>query len=529
MKQRQQSAGDSPPTARTAHITTTRKLCFEHPLWRELHPNAPSQTKVQISPRKWTITPECWEGETPLPALLGPRFSERKPKSDESLAALPALRLVLTVFYSFADVAAFLGPRLARVIADQLRKGKSLRISKYGWVKLPYVIREAKTKGDEVIERQLMVSIRDLFGLDYESLQNTAAAYNVPMPAKGLMADYKLCMDRAYLERKGEMIEYALGDLVLAELWNAYERNYEQLCDLFEVTPKFPPPATKGSFVASLFAEVLNERLGLPEDFCSIFDVGPVQKGWRDRAPPIVTSLLRLYGCKSLAQSDSELTRRFLALVHGGRVKNENPLKIRHEGLVMSMDLVSCYGKALQYLSLPIGHPSMFYYPHHRPAEWPRLGEFLKQYRREMVEGAWYLVIETNSRLSFPQNLLYSKLFPSDNPELVKDAKDNDESREDLAHIKGDFILLENEVRNGILTHYSLSLIEHCASDQELGELMTKLSVKSGMLYTRSYKTAYEGPESVTEWLEKSRMMFGKLTTDCGPKKHSTEDARVGP
>lgn len=138
-------------------------------------------------------------------------------------------------------------------------------------------------------------------------------------------------------------------------------------------------------------------------------------------------------------------------------------------------------------------------------------------------------MIETVEPLSFPQNLLYSKLFPNDNPDIVTDAKDPGDFKEDLAHIKGDFVLLENDVVNGILTHYSLSLIEHCASSQELNELMRKLRVKAGMIYSKSLKIDYKGPESAQEWIEKSRTFSGQLKTKCALNKHSTEDDRVGP
>lgn len=300
-----------------------------------------------------------------MPELLGECFSQRKPEDGERLNALPAFRLVLNVFYSFADVAAFLGERLARVVAQALQTGKCLRIEKNGWVKLPHVIREKKSDGT-ILERQLMVSIKDLFGLDYESLRSTAAAYNVPIPSKHIMDEYKQCMDKAYIERPDEMIDYALGDLILALLWEAYEDNYVQLCELFDLEPKFPIPSTKGSFVAKLFADVLSARLNLPDDFHKIFDIA---KHSRSNSAPSVTALMRLYGSRALANSDSELTRQYLALVHGGRVKCENPLKVLHLGLVMDNDMVSCYGKGLQYSSLPIGHPSMFYYPKHRPSE----------------------------------------------------------------------------------------------------------------------------------------------------------------
>ena len=148
------------------------------------------------------------------------------------------------------------------------------------------------------------------------------------------------------------------------------------------------------------------------------------------------------------------------------------------------MDIVSCYGQALENLSLPMGHPALFYNPRTRPDEWLTLGKFLDLYRSEFVEGSWYLVVDTcGELLSFPQNILYSKYFAGDLPDILENAKVADNWSEDLAHVKGDFMLLENEVRNGILTHYSLSVIEHCASSQEISELFMKLRVKAAMVY----------------------------------------------
>lgn len=115
------------------------------------------------------------------------------------------------------------------------------------------------------------------------------------------------------------------------------------------------------------------------------------------------------------------------------------------------------------------------------------------------MEGAWYLVVDTSEPLSFAQNILFSKLFPSDRPDIIEHVKDGDDSREDLAHIKGDFVLLENEVINARLrrAHYSLSLIEHCASCHELSELFSQLRVKASMVYPRSLSVEYTGPDSV--------------------------------
>ncbi len=72
-----------------------------------------------------------------------------------------------------------------------------------------------------------------------------------------LMDEYKDKMHIAYSDpnMRDQMIDYALGDLVLTDLWDAYQRNYSQLCEIFSVKPQLPPPAT--ALVAHLFKQVI--------------------------------------------------------------------------------------------------------------------------------------------------------------------------------------------------------------------------------------------------------------------------------
>lgn len=502
-----------------------KTFLFEHPQWALF--NKPNLVKFKRENRRATPAPPSWKDETPLPEILGPRFSQRKADPGERLTGLPKLRLTITMFYSFADVVALLGTRLSLVLVEYLVTGKCIRVLN-NWAPLPHVIIESKNGA--TIERQLLVNIRDLYSLEYESLQTTADAYNVPMPAKDSMKDYKSMMDVAYRdpELRQKMIEYALGDLILADLWEAYQHNYTELCKIHGINPQLPPPATKGALVAHLFEKVLNSTIPLEPDFYQIFDIPDPRHNCQ--MSPSIAHLLTHYSCKALAQSEKPLTKRFLSIVHGGRAHNENPLQIRREGLFADMDIVSAYGQALQYLNLPIGHPALLYYTHHHPSEWPTLREILKLYRSKLVEGCWYMVVDTcGEQLTFPQNILFSKYFKNDMPEIIDDPKHSDNFREDPAHIKGDFMLLEREVRNGILTHYSLSFIEHCASSQELGELLDKLRVKTAMIYPKSLCIEYTGPESVEKWITMARNHTGQLNTFVNLKQHSVTDNRVGP
>ena len=334
-----------------------KTFLFEHPQWALF--NKPNLVKFKRENRRATPAPPSWKDETPLPEILGPRFSQRKADPGERLTGLPKLRLTITMFYSFADVVALLGTRLSLVLVEYLVTGKCIRVLN-NWAPLPHVIIESKNGA--TIERQLLVNIRDLYSLEYESLQTTADAYNVPMPAKDSMKDYKSMMDVAYRdpELRQKMIEYALGDLILADLWEAYQHNYTELCKIHDIQPQLPPPATKGALVAHLFEMVLNSNIKLPTDFYQIFDI-PDKRNNLQKDAPSIAHLLIQYGCNAIARTEKSMTKQFLAIVHGGRAHNETPLKIRYEGLVADMDIVSAYGQALQHLSLPIGHPAMLY------------------------------------------------------------------------------------------------------------------------------------------------------------------------
>ena len=69
------------------------------------------------------------------------------------------------------------------------------------------------------------------------------------------MTTKRKCLPRL----RDKLIEYAIGDVRLADLWEAYLANYEQLCKLVGVEPQLPPPPSKGA--VHLFERVLNSTI----------------------------------------------------------------------------------------------------------------------------------------------------------------------------------------------------------------------------------------------------------------------------
>lgn len=281
---------------------------------------------------------------------------------------------------------------------------------------------------------------------------------------------------------------------------------------------------------------MLKSQFPVDRDFLKSLDI------YRPKAKSqSILDLTRLYGVKALINSEHELTKRHLSLVLGGRIQNEQPERDIDPGeLVISMDLVSCYGKGLEQAFFPIGHPCMVYYPVHKPTEWPTLKAFLKQWENELEPFCWYAVVDTAGvELSFDQDLLFSKYIPSDVPclegdELVWDPTNDDVeevriAKGDETHIKGRFGLTSRHVTNGILTFASLSLLSNVASPNEWGELQSKLRVKAAMIYPKSRMVVYNGDRSFEDWQNKACQHEGSLDTYCSLKGHGVHDTRPGP
>ena len=546
------------------------KYFFEHPDLRKeyrrckhlqsLHPSLPPDLgKTSTKPHP-PIQP-AWEGSNGIVEVLtllqpreGPYKLEELPQGDSgegesgsqltyhpldrkhtnhlSDEVLERMKLYTTfydlevnVFYSFADLVAWLGRPLGGYIAERLKTGKTLKTIE-GWLKLPLILTDYSG-----IPRLVRLKIVDWYGLEYTSLKNTAAVYNVKIPSKNLMDSYKSKMHEAYLndEIRADFVEYALSDLIMDQLEREHQKVFHQLCSMVGVSYNRPIPMTKGAKVANIFKAFLEQVCPVPEDFHAIADV-PVNP----QAKRTVFELLREYGCKALLHSNEGLTEGCLGVVQGGRIKHEIPSEASWpEAILASMDLVSCYGQTLKHLFIPIGHPVKIFFPIHHPTEWLTLGEFLKKWGSELVPHCWHAVIDTvDEELSFSQNLIYSKdLGPKGIPELIAERIVGREPNTDKSHVRGDFILLERQIKNGVLTHSLLTGLQNYSSNREWGELSVKVRVKAAMVFPKSLMIDYKGRETFVDWMKslRSQASSNRVRTMSNQTGYCITDQRVGP
>ena len=185
----------------------------------------------------------------------------------------------------------------------------------------------------------------------------------------------------------------------------------------------------------------------------------------------------------------------FNAVVQGGRCYNERSLTLIWYN-VFDIDLNSCYGGALRDLLFPVGLPTVWIRT--RDTKIMTLGEWLLLYEHDLIAGLWQIVVETpdGKRLSFIQDLINSKLNITmekirQSLEVGEDTFTYEDFEEPWvreiasAHISGDFVLLLNEIKNGIITHDNLKIIRAVATSAELKGWMG-LSVVTASYYPKS-------------------------------------------
>jgi len=151
----------------------------------------------------------------------------------------------------------------------------------------------------------------------------------------------------------------------------------------------------------------------------------------------------------------------------------------------------------------------------------------------ELVPHCWHAVIDTvDEELSFSQNLIYSKdLGPKGVPELISERIVGREPNTDKSHVRGDFILLERQIKNGVLTHALLTALQNYSSSREWGELLVKVRVKAALVFPKSLMIDYKGRETFVDWIKslRSKANSNRVRTMANQTGYCVTDQRVGP
>lgn len=436
-----------------------------------------------------------WDTECAISYVLGLKDELITEKTNSNSRKLI---VHLGMFYSPADlVALFRSKEIARQILAKLEQDKRIK-HKDKWLNgIPTGLKVIFPSG---FERHLYIQVHDAAALlGNNSFKTLAETLDISMDTKELLTkEDKERMADTYVHKHEDCVNYCIGDsLIIQWLFRYYEKLWGDICKDMEVDP-FMPNYTLGSTVAKLIPKILARNLAnrIRNDSPEII-IRFNQLKWLDNQitdlEEIILTINREATAKDLAL-DTKHTSQFLAMVDGGRCKNERPRDINAKGLLADLDISGCYGTGLLNQVYPVGIPTVLKFRKDLKSEKPTLEWMLNKYGKELVPGLWYARVSTVEPLSFDQDVLLSKIPPNKITKNCTDDLEPDESEE----ILGTFVLLMREVKCAALNHDLLQILKYSASDKEWSEFKRNIVIESLIFYPASREC-----KTTDEWVDK--------------------------
>jgi len=467
---------------------------------------------------------KIWSGLTSLCELI-----DAIPVSEaETQSNYGSIIINLHHFFSPYDLYAFICDKIIyrslciclerkRILKTRNKGRIGSNVDRSGYFKMPWYV-----KKDQQLW-QIKLNIVDYSGLaGEEGYEGTCAAYGIQLPSKKLMNNYKDKMNIAYDDPlfRQDFIQYTCGDVKFKQLNQAVidANNYVRK-KVLNIPVKRKVPITKGSETAQLFFDFLVDYFQDFEQADIAYMKGFDSHGKLKSPRSNLEQIIKCSAVKEIVKnSNKELTTSFLAMVMGGRCKNETPHHSVYQEPIVSMDLKSCYGLGLKYASFPIGRPVILDFPNKAPHSWISLKEMLKNYEKELVPGCWFAIIDTNyEKFSFNQSL-----FVSNSAKSVELKVDFDDSS--IVNIEGNVGIYLNQIKNGILTHHSLETARAIMTVKEWAEFSQKVKIKAMSFHPKSLMV-----ETIDDLItQHKKHQQGHLTTKISSDFKTTliEDSR---
>lgn len=407
----------------------------------------------------------------------------------------------LGLFFSPTDIFALFNKYLTRKnILKQLDQDNRLKTLIKGKVFKYAIWTGLKLINKEGIERHLFIRIHDACALmGSMSLKKLAESLNIQMSNKDILSEKdKKEMLRTYREKPVDFIKYAKSDSqVIQPLFQRYQELWNGICDDLGIE-KFMPGYTVGTNTAKISEKIIIRNLSKDVKISEKEIVGRISNQLKYKGKPvknyreIVISLNQEATSKDLA-ADLKYTSQLLAMVDGGRCKNERPMDVKAHGLLADIDISGCYGNGLLNQIYPVGIPTILKFRKEQSDKQLTLNQFMKSnIFKDLFPGLWFARVSTTELLTFDQDLIISKIPPD---KIVAASSDGLEQT-DSKKILGTFILLTREIKTAVINHDLLQILQDCSSNIELSELKEKICIDALIIRSSIGKKV---PELVAE------------------------------
>lgn len=406
-------------------------------------------------------------------------------------------------------------------------------------------------------EYKYRVILKDLVRIDTGSLANICDSCGIDTTVKKSLDVYKKNMVLAIKNLPYEFLSYGIFDAeVLHRIWDIKLNSANQILKSLDVTHRFTKktlPLSVGSVSSALFNFYQQEKVFDQEGFYRMAEATQAcfEINHPDHSDVIkaverlkkefnTIEKLREFKLNNLSEYNKMydlltdrklLTHRvneyagisylgvahpntnipFLALVNGGRASNERPDEYQ-SSCCADVDIAGAYGDVLAKTDFPIGRPTL--YTSTSNQEKISLGAFLEKYEKELSGTLYNIVV--SGPLKHSQDLIYSRVIHKD--KIYNAVAPFFQDEVGNGKINAPFVLLRDEIRNGIIIPKSLEIIKKVSSNQELKDIYA-LKVETAIYYS-----PLDQVKSIEELIEAWLQDKGK--SSFNNKTQTTEDTR---
>lgn len=256
-------------------------------------------------------------------------------------------------------------------------------------------------------------------------------------------------------------LNYARGDVALHEVYCKTNEFYNKIAQLVEVDERELWGLSTGKIVASIASAWIAKDRNIP-----VFDNGKKRNSKGELVntnEPGLYQYTRLSSPESIKQASHLVGNKnllYLGMTDGGRCVKERPHIHAVEGMLIDIDIASCYANGLLNQLFPVGNPKLI-------VKATNFGEWEKKYKKNLVPGLWSARISWEDA-PFAQDLLISKEDKHFTTWDMYQKQFGDENASDRdTNYDAAMYLTSHDVKNATLTHDIYQVIDKYFSNVE--------------------------------------------------------------
>ena len=280
--------------------------------------------------------------------------------------------------------------------------------------------------------------------------------------------DEKSRMDLRLLEDTERFLRYIRSDVNLHILKSKTVDFYNKIANLIGVDPREDWGMSTGKITASMISDWIANQVNIP--VCDITEKDESREDGKTKGLYQYTRLGNPEAIKQLSHLAGNKNLLYLGMTDGGRCVKERVLLDYIKGVLVDIDISSCYASGLLNQSFAVGNPKIITSP-------LKYKDWEKKFKSKITSGLWVSRISWKNA-PFKQDILISK----DEKQFTKwdfYQQSQGENGSDDKNYDAAMYLMTNDIHQAAYTHDLMQVIHNYSNQYELNWIRENAVIES--------------------------------------------------